>query len=181
MMGNTFCVHIRTRRVLVSRTDIMGGPQTSGGEHKDSQPPRGAFGGSIGVVCGAWLSQCSRVVPSLQFYEWDSGRFAQKSIWHTNWLPHGTGGRGAAYAHSRTKQHVLCFNHTLCPPVPLRYAPKVLAASSVMPAAHFLRYLTAFALSAAHNSSGGLFSRRRLSVAFVALRAPAAAGLRLAT
>jgi len=50
-----------------------------------------------------------------------------------------------------------------------------------MPTAHFSRFLAAFALSAAHSGNAGLFSRRRLSVAYVALRAPAAADLRVAT
>lgn len=47
-----------------------------------------------------------------------------------------------------------------------------------MPAAHLLRALAAVLASAPHAGSCGLFSRRRLSPALVALCAPATLGLR---
>jgi len=70
------------------------------------------------------------------------------------------------------------YSHTELSICLLRYAPTVVAASLVIPAAHCLRFFYALRASASQTGKLGLFSRRRLSPIFRAFRTPAAAGVR---
>ena len=70
------------------------------------------------------------------------------------------------------------FSHTELSICLSRYAPTVVAASLVIPAAYCARFV--FALRAFDLQTGklGLFSRRRMSPIFLAFRTPVAAGVR---